>query len=94
LVHGKEGYEVEFVTLEGETNAVVSLRANQLCAVEPREIALARAVGKCRPWIVGGKSNGNLARMDELSMPTEREKMLPGAVSFAPSSPCLCVLCG
>lgn len=45
LVHGKEGYEVEFVTLEGETLAVVSLRADQLRAIEPREIAHARAVG-------------------------------------------------
>jgi hypothetical protein len=45
LVHGKDGYEVEFVTLEGETLAVVSLRSNQLRAIEPREIAHARAVG-------------------------------------------------
>jgi hypothetical protein len=45
LVHGKEGYEVEFVTLNGETLAVVSLHANQLRAAEPREIAHARAVG-------------------------------------------------
>ena len=45
LIHGKEGYEVEFVTLEGETLAVVSLGPNQLRPVEPREIAHARAVG-------------------------------------------------
>jgi len=45
LVHGNEGYEVEFVTLEGETLAVVSLSAAQLRRVEPREIAHARAVG-------------------------------------------------
>ena len=45
LVHGSEGYEVEFVTLEGETLAVVSLRPDQLRAVEPREIAHARAIG-------------------------------------------------
>jgi Domain of unknown function (DUF4926) len=45
LVHGDEGYEVEFVTLEGETLAVVSLAADQLRPVEPREIAHARAVG-------------------------------------------------
>ena len=45
LVHGREGYEVEFVTLEGETIAIVSLAAGQLRAVEPREIAHARAVG-------------------------------------------------
>jgi hypothetical protein len=45
LIHGAEGYEVEFVTLEGETLAVVSLRPDQLRPVEPREIAHARAVG-------------------------------------------------
>ena len=45
LVHGNDGYEVEFVTLEGETLAVVSLRADQLRPVEPMEIAHARAVG-------------------------------------------------
>ena len=45
LVHGSEGYEVEFVTLEGETLAVLSLRPDQLRAVEPREIAHARAIG-------------------------------------------------
>lgn len=45
LVHGLQGYEVEFVTLEGETLAIVSLPADQLRAVEPREIAHARAVG-------------------------------------------------
>jgi hypothetical protein len=45
LVYDDEGYEVEFVTLEGETLAVVSLRADQLRSVEPREIAHARAIG-------------------------------------------------
>ncbi len=45
LVHGDAGYEVEFMTLEGETLAVVSLSASQLRPVEPREIAHARAVG-------------------------------------------------
>jgi hypothetical protein len=45
LVHGESGYEVEFVTLEGETLAVVSLHADQLRTIEPREIAHARAVG-------------------------------------------------
>lgn len=45
LVHGDKGYEVEFVTLDGETVAVVSVRAEQLRPIEPREIAHARAVG-------------------------------------------------
>lgn len=45
LVHGDAGYEVEFVTLEGETLAVVSVRADQLRPVGPREIAHARLVG-------------------------------------------------
>jgi hypothetical protein len=44
LVHDEQRYEVEFVTLEGETLAVVSLRADELRPVEPREIAHARVV--------------------------------------------------
>jgi len=44
LVHDGGGYEVEFVTLDGETIAVVSLFANQVRPVGPREIAQARAV--------------------------------------------------
>ena len=44
LVHGDMGYEVEFATLGGETLAVVSLRPDQLRAIEPREIAHARMV--------------------------------------------------
>ena len=44
LVHGKEVHEVEFVTLEGETLAVVSLSAGELRPVEAREIAHARAL--------------------------------------------------
>jgi hypothetical protein len=35
LVHGTEGYEVEFITLDGETVAVVSLLANQVRPVGP-----------------------------------------------------------
>lgn len=47
LVHqGGIGYEVEFMTLQGETVAVVSLRASQVRPVGPREIAHARAVGR------------------------------------------------
>jgi hypothetical protein len=45
LVHGQEGYEVEFATLEGETIAIISCRADELRAVKPREIPHARAVG-------------------------------------------------
>jgi hypothetical protein len=44
LVHEGGGYEVEFMTLDGETIAVVSLFANQVRPVGPREIAQARAV--------------------------------------------------
>lgn len=44
LTHGDEGYEVEFVTLDGETLAVVSLTAEQLRPAESREIAHARAL--------------------------------------------------
>jgi hypothetical protein len=45
LLHGDAGYEVEFMTLEGETLAVVSLRADQVRSISPREIAHARTVG-------------------------------------------------
>lgn len=42
--HGGAGYEVEFMTLEGETVAVVSLGASQVRPVGHREIAHARVV--------------------------------------------------
>ena len=46
LVHqGGEGYEVEFTTIDGETIAVVFLRASQVRAGGPREVAHARAIG-------------------------------------------------
>lgn len=45
LVHqGNVGYEVEFMTMSGETIAVVSLYASQVRPVGRREIAHARAV--------------------------------------------------
>jgi hypothetical protein len=44
LVHGRPGYEVEFMTLDGETPAVVSLTPQQIRPVRRREIAQARAV--------------------------------------------------
>ena len=45
LVHGEgKGYEVEFVTLDGETIAVVTLRAEQVRAVQHDEIAHARSI--------------------------------------------------
>jgi hypothetical protein len=37
-----QAYEVEFVTLEGKTAAVVTLEANQVRPVAPREITHAR----------------------------------------------------
>jgi hypothetical protein len=43
LVHGHEGYEVEFVTLDGETIAVVSLTAAQVRPIAQREILHARS---------------------------------------------------
>jgi hypothetical protein len=42
LLHGDRGYEVEFVSLDGETLAVVSLTPSQIRPVGPREIAQAR----------------------------------------------------
>ena len=44
LVHDLAGYEVEFMTLNGETLAVVSLMPHQVRSVGPREIAQARVV--------------------------------------------------
>lgn len=44
LLHGIEGYEVEFMTLDGQTLAVASLLPRQVRPVGRREIAQARAV--------------------------------------------------
>lgn len=39
-----EAYEVEFMTLKGETVAVTTLLASQVRPVEPREITHARSL--------------------------------------------------
>jgi len=44
LVHLENGYEVEFIALDGESIAVVSLSPSQVRAVGKREIAQARAI--------------------------------------------------
>lgn len=44
LLHGNAGFEVEFMTLSGETLAVVSLSKDQVRRVGSREIAQARAL--------------------------------------------------
>ncbi len=44
LRHDDVGYEVEFVSLKGETLAVVSLTSRQVRPLGEREIAQARAV--------------------------------------------------
>ncbi|HEX8734438.1 MAG TPA: DUF4926 domain-containing protein [Pyrinomonadaceae bacterium] len=45
LVHQNgKGYEVEFVALDGESLAVVSLFSNQVRPIREREIAKVRAV--------------------------------------------------
>ncbi len=44
LKHEPAGYEVEFMTLDGETLAVVSLVADQVRPIGGREIAHARLV--------------------------------------------------
>lgn len=44
LFHGDTGYEVEFMTLSGETLTVVSLSKGQIRQVGSREIAQARTV--------------------------------------------------
>jgi hypothetical protein len=46
LVHPESrGYEVEFVALDGETVALLTLLSTQVRAVSRREIAHARTVG-------------------------------------------------
>lgn len=45
LLHGERGYEVEFMMLDGETIAVVSLSTDQVRGIGRREIAHARPVG-------------------------------------------------
>ena len=42
--HGGEGYKVEFVALDGETIAVVTLEASQVRPIRHREVAHARAL--------------------------------------------------
>ena len=45
LIHqGGAGFEVEFMTLDGETVAVVSLLANQVRPISRKEIAHVRAL--------------------------------------------------
>lgn len=45
LVHqGEKGYEVEFITLDGETVAVVSLDHKQIRPISNKEIAHARLI--------------------------------------------------
>ncbi|HXG37688.1 MAG TPA: DUF4926 domain-containing protein [Bacteroidota bacterium] len=43
-LHPKGGYEVEFVTLRGDTVAVVSLAASDIRTIADREIPHARVV--------------------------------------------------
>ena len=45
LVHSSAGYEVEFMALDGETLAVVSLAQDHLRPIVRREIIHARAFG-------------------------------------------------
>ena len=42
LEHGRQGFEVEFMTLAGETVVIVSLSPSQVRAIRKREIAHAR----------------------------------------------------
>ena len=44
LAHPEGGYEVEFMTLTGDTVAVVTLASSQLRQIGPGEIASARSL--------------------------------------------------
>jgi hypothetical protein len=49
LTHGDSGYEVEFMTLGGETLAVASLSAQQIRPIGRREIAHVRSMEGVAP---------------------------------------------
>lgn len=49
MVHPAGGYEVEFMTLDGETLAVTSLSTEEVRPIARREIAHARSVGAGAP---------------------------------------------
>ena len=49
LVHGESGYEVEFMTLGGETLAVASLSSQQIRPIGRREIAHVRSMEGVSP---------------------------------------------
>jgi len=49
LTHGDAGYEVEFMTLGGETLTVASLSAQQIRPIGRREIAHVRSMGGVAP---------------------------------------------
>lgn len=44
LVHRRQGYEVEFMTLDGETVVVTSLQAAEVRPVATREVAHVRSI--------------------------------------------------
>jgi len=44
MVHGSRGYEVEFMTLDGEPIAIVSVDAAQVRAAAHRELAHVRSI--------------------------------------------------
>lgn len=44
MVHNSQGYEVEFMTLDGETLAVTSLAVDQVRPISHKEIAHVRLV--------------------------------------------------
>ncbi len=44
MVHDRDGYEVEFVTLDGETMAATSLTRAQIRPIARREMPHARAI--------------------------------------------------
>jgi hypothetical protein len=44
MVHGSTGYEIEFMTLDGETIAVGSVDATQVRPIAHREVAHVRTI--------------------------------------------------
>jgi hypothetical protein len=71
LVHQEgAGYEVEFVSLDGETRGVVSLFAAQVRPIAPREIARVRTINS-HPQAAGLLATARAFAADALPLKTE-----------------------
>ena len=66
LIHqNHKGYEVEFITLEGETLVVISLFPSQIRPVQKREIT---HLTMKEPWASGNKNHSRLKARKKLAI--------------------------